>query len=87
MSNQTATVAKAAAIPAGLFTLLATIPQPYATWVSYVLAAMAAIGMIATVIPAPDEGSKWMPLYRVLQFLASNYGEAINESQTLRGKN
>lgn len=88
MNNNTTvkTLAQTSGILMGAFSLLEGLPQPYATYASYILMALGIIGLIGTRIPAPAEGSKWTLAYKVLSILSSNWGEAINESQTLRGK-
>ncbi|QEO17872.1 hypothetical protein [Acetobacter vaccinii] len=78
--------AKAGGIASTLLIALTQLPDPYSAWVGYGLIAVGAIGLVSTQIPAPPVGSKLWPLYRVLSFVAANWGQAVNAGMSLRKK-
>lgn len=85
MTNQTPV--KTTAKTVGLSTLLiglTQLPEPYSHWAGNALMLVGILGIIGTQIPAPKEGSKWGPAYRVLSFLAANWGQAINAGMAAR---
>lgn len=79
--------AKAGGITTTLLLALTQLPQPYAQWVEYALIGIAIVGLAATQIPAPADGGKLMPVYKLLSILAANWGQAANAALALRGKN
>ena len=79
-----AQTARAGGIASTLLLALTQLPDPYSAWVGYALIAVGAIGLVSTQIPAPPNGSKLWPLYRALNFLAANWGQAVNAGMLLR---
>lgn len=71
-------VAKPVGMAGMVITLLTELPAPYDKYGWWALSILGAIGLIATQIPKPADGSKWMPVYKVLSILALNWGEAAN---------
>lgn len=59
------------------FALLSQIPEPYGR---YAYGAVFLVGLVATVVPAPAAGSRWLPLYRAMNFVALNFGQATNKA-------
>lgn len=85
MSEQTPV--KTTAKTAGISTLLiglTQLPAPYSHWAGDALMFVGILGIIGTQIPAPKEGSKWELAYRVLSFLAANWGQALNAGMAAR---
>ena len=83
--SSVSTAVKATSLGLSLPALAAAIPEPYAHWVYYVAIAIAAASMAATQIPIPKtDSSKLWWLYRALNFLASNAGQAANAAVLLR---
>lgn len=79
------TAVKAASLGLSLPALAASLPDPYAHWVYYAAIAIAASAMAATQIPIPkNPDSKLWWLYRALNFLARNAGQAANAAVMLR---
>ncbi|BCI68051.1 hypothetical protein [Acetobacter aceti] len=78
--------AKAGGILGTLVTALTQLPEPYSSWVGYGLIGVGIVGLVATQIPAPTEGSRLMPVYRALSVLAANWGQAVNAGLMMRGK-
>ncbi|MBO1326845.1 hypothetical protein K2X14_17270 [Acetobacter sp. TBRC 12305] len=65
--------------------LAALLPQPYNVWVMWICIVFAAAGAAATQIPIPqNDTSRLWPLYRVLNFLALNWGKAANAAVLFR---
>lgn len=81
------TTAKAGSLASALIIALTQLPEPYSHYVGYVLTGVGIIGLIGTQIPAPPQNSKWMPAYRVLSYLAANWGQAINAGIAAREVN
>lgn len=79
------TAAKTATTISTIVIALTQLPPPYSHWVGDVLMGLGIIGLVGTRIPAPEDGSRWMPAYRVLSYLASNWGEAVNAGMAARG--
>lgn len=79
------TTAKTATTVSAIIVALTQLPPPYSHWVGDALMGLGVIGLIGTQIPAPKEGSKWMPAYRVLSYLAANWGQAVNAGMATRG--
>ena len=81
------TTVKAAAAGLSPMALVMALPEPYATWVLYACVIFACAGLAATQIPVPaSPGSKLLPLYRILNFLAANWKYAANTAMALRSK-
>lgn len=78
------TTTKAGGMAATIAILLTQLPEPYASWVSYALMGVGILGLISTQIPAPDPKSKLWPVYKVMSFLAANWGAAVNYALMLR---
>ena len=79
------TTAKTATTVSAIVLALTQLPAPYSQWVGDALMGLGIIGLIGTQIPAPKEGSKWMPAYKVLSYLATNWGQAVNAGMAARG--
>lgn len=60
----------------GAVSALATLPAPYDRWVSGVMA-VSAVTCAVWAEPAP--GSRWAPVYKVLNILAVNFYKARNQ--------
>lgn len=78
--------AKATGVLAACVTALTQLPEPYSSWVGYGLIGVGIVGLVATQIPAPADGSRLMPVYRALSVLAANWGQAVNAGLMLRQK-
>lgn len=79
------TTAKTAGVASTILIALTQLPAPYNHWAGDALMAVGIVGIIGTQIPAPKEGSKWTPAYKVLSYLAANWGEALNAGMAARG--
>lgn len=77
---------KAASLGGALLVGITQLPSPYAGWLGSVLIGVGIVGIVATQIPAPPQGSKLWPMYRVLNYLGANWGQAINAGMMMRQK-
>lgn len=83
--NSVVAGAKISGISAFVIALITAIPEPYSEYVRYILCGIAGIGLICTQIPAPNpENKKLVRLYKIVNFLGANWGQALNYVQVIK---
>jgi hypothetical protein len=67
-----------------IFTLLAAAGVSPAAVATYAPLVSAVASLLSAIFPAPAEGSRWVPVRRILDILAMNFGHATNRTMADR---